>query len=249
MLSRQYQACSLTPVTGSGSISEALAAAVSLLKHLRHTIWARPGKSMVVVPLGEAGGGRWGWEPWRSVCSWGVCHAARCAELRAAGDSGVCSAGPAGCFYKGGDPLLHNAHTHTHTYTHTHMREHTQVLTGFFLLWRRRVTWSVHHASLRNMFGMQSVGRSQCSGGAFPVTSVWCLLRGSQAHTPSPLCCQSVRRLAQKSGVFWSGPPGLRGTSTHTFPTGSSRRRRPDTRSQFRVVTVTVWLFPARKNK
>lgn len=34
MLSRQYQACSLTPVTGSGSISEALAAAVSLLKHL-----------------------------------------------------------------------------------------------------------------------------------------------------------------------------------------------------------------------
>lgn len=29
-------------------------------------------------------------EACRSVCSWGVCHAAQCVELWAAGDSGVC---------------------------------------------------------------------------------------------------------------------------------------------------------------
>lgn len=54
------------------------------------------------------------------VCAAGVfCHAARCVELRAVGDSGVCSAGPAGCFYKGGDPPP--AHTHTHTDIHGHI--------------------------------------------------------------------------------------------------------------------------------
>lgn len=42
------------------------------------------------------------------MCSGGLCHAV---EPSAAGDSGVCSAGPAGCFCKGGDPLPY-VHTH-----------------------------------------------------------------------------------------------------------------------------------------
>lgn len=80
---------------------------------------------MVLVPLGEfwvkVGGVC---EAQRSVCSWGVRYAAHCKELRAAGDSGVFSAGPAGCFYKEGDLLLHNAHTHTCISADTHTGAH-----------------------------------------------------------------------------------------------------------------------------
>ena len=47
----------------------------------------------------------------RDLKKWGVSLAAQCGELRAAGGCFVFSAGPAGCFYKRGNPL-HNAHRH-----------------------------------------------------------------------------------------------------------------------------------------
>lgn len=64
------------------------------------------------------------------MCSWGVCHAAQYVVLRAAGESSVCSAGPAGCFYKRGDSLLHNARTYAHMQAQTHRCLQALVLTA-----------------------------------------------------------------------------------------------------------------------
>lgn len=157
------------PETGSRSISEALS--LFLCLNTCDTQYKQSlGKAWLWFPWESWGGHVC--EAWRSVCNWGVCHAVQCVELRAAGVSGVCSAGSAGCFYKGGEPRLHSAHTYTGA--------------NRFYLWRQRVTRSVHHASLRNMLWE---GWCQCSGRAVSVASVWCLLHGSRVYMPSFLCC------------------------------------------------------------
>lgn len=82
-----------------------------------------------------------------------VRHAAQYVVLRAAGESGVCSAGPAGCFYKGGDSLLQ-----------THRCLQALVLTA--------QGYVVSAPCVTVQYVWYAAGRSQCSGRAFPVASV-----------------------------------------------------------------------------
>lgn len=51
----------------------------------------------------------------------------------------------------------------THTHTHRCLQALVLMAQGY---------WSMPHASLRNMFGMQRAGKSQSSEKAFPVASV-----------------------------------------------------------------------------
>lgn len=84
--------------------------------------------------------------------------------LRAAGDSGVCSAGPAGCFYKGGVPLLHNACTYTHKQAQTHRCLQALVL--------KAQGYVVSAQCVTAQYVRYAAGRSPSSGRAFPVASV-----------------------------------------------------------------------------
>lgn len=90
------------------------------------------------------------------------------------------------------------------------------------------------------------VGLSAAAGPFLKLLSEFCSVAATLS--PSPLCCQSVRELIQKSRGLAS-PTKPQWEPRSQFPTCSRSRKRPDAHSQSCVLAQSVWQIPARGEK
>lgn len=143
--------------------------------------------------------------PPKSVCYWGVCHAAQCVELLL-GTPMCVQLDLQDVFIREAIP---SCTTHTHTYTHRYLQAIALTARGYVVNATCVTVQCVWYAE-RGLVSAQQRGLSYklCLSSA-----LW----RPDSYAISSLLVSLSKVLFRNPGV-WSTPPNLRGTTTHSFP-------------------------------